>query len=167
MSSPRLQLKYPLQSFSFIFTKTPEFITNTTSTLLSYSSVLSQSLRYPNKLSSAMALNTLLYSSKLCIPHKTTQKVPSSESSHLLLRFRSHPTNIGQTRPRESLCHRIVWKQKTLEFLLGLGVSLTLTLTGSASAVDLPLLGPLQLNEPSNALSLPTWAIHVSSVVEW
>nr|AFK35560.1 unknown [Lotus japonicus] len=25
----------------------------------------------------------------------------------------------------------------------------------------------LQLHEPSNALSLPTWAVHVSSVVEW
>jgi hypothetical protein len=25
----------------------------------------------------------------------------------------------------------------------------------------------LELQEPSNALSLPTWAVHVSSVVEW
>ncbi|XP_004511637.1 uncharacterized protein [Cicer arietinum] len=25
----------------------------------------------------------------------------------------------------------------------------------------------LELHEPSNALSLPTWAVHVSSVVEW
>ncbi|KAL5708572.1 hypothetical protein ACHQM5_019355 [Ranunculus cassubicifolius] len=34
---------------------------------------------------------------------------------------------------------------------------------GDACANEIPLLG----FEPDNALSLPTWAIHVSSVVEW
>jgi len=34
--------------------------------------------------------------------------------------------------------------------------------TALAAVVD-----SLQLSEPSNALSLPTWAVHVSSVVEW
>ena len=53
-----------------------------------------------------------------------------------------------------------------------LGASLTLTLVGPTLAVELPsflLLGSssMQLSEPTNALSLPTWAIHVSSVVEW
>ncbi|KAM1024715.1 hypothetical protein ACFX13_038736 [Malus domestica] len=43
-----------------------------------------------------------------------------------------------------------------------LGAGLTLAFVGPASASEL-----LPLNEPSNALSLPTWAIHVSSVVEW
>ncbi|KAH8521816.1 hypothetical protein Peur_040434 [Populus x canadensis] len=47
--------------------------------------------------------------------------------------------------------------------LLGAGVALTAL--EPASAAELPLLG--QLSEPANALSLPTWAIHVSSVVEW
>ncbi|KDP25573.1 hypothetical protein JCGZ_20729 [Jatropha curcas] len=46
-----------------------------------------------------------------------------------------------------------------------LGAGLALTVMGPASAAELPLLG--QLTEPANALSLPTWAIHVSSVVEW
>ncbi|XP_050226668.1 uncharacterized protein LOC126676494 [Mercurialis annua] len=46
-----------------------------------------------------------------------------------------------------------------------LGAGLALTAVAPASAAVLPFLG--QLNEPSNALSLPTWAIHVSSVVEW
>ncbi|KAJ0048208.1 hypothetical protein Pint_14975 [Pistacia integerrima] len=54
--------------------------------------------------------------------------------------------------------------------VIGLVVA-TLALTvevGPASAAELPLLASsLQLNEPSNALSLPTWAVHVSSVVEW
>ncbi|KAM7257699.1 hypothetical protein ACFE04_013440 [Oxalis oulophora] len=56
--------------------------------------------------------------------------------------------------------------------LLG-SACLALSLVGPASAApQLPLILlaeslPLQLAEPSNALSLPTWAIHVSSVVEW
>ncbi|KAB2632601.1 hypothetical protein D8674_028848 [Pyrus ussuriensis x Pyrus communis] len=49
---------------------------------------------------------------------------------------------------------------KNLVGLLGAG--LTLAFVGPALASEL-----LPLNEPSNALSLPTWAIHVSSVVEW
>ncbi|RXI01106.1 hypothetical protein DVH24_001340, partial [Malus domestica] len=51
--------------------------------------------------------------------------------------------------------------RKNLVGLLGAGLTLTLTLVQAASASEL-----LPLNEPSNALSLPTWAIHVSSVVE-
>ncbi|KAG8659339.1 hypothetical protein MANES_02G031801v8 [Manihot esculenta] len=46
-----------------------------------------------------------------------------------------------------------------------IGAGLALSLAGPASASSLPLLA--QLSEPANALSLPTWAIHVSSVVEW
>ncbi|KAA8522304.1 hypothetical protein F0562_012977 [Nyssa sinensis] len=57
--------------------------------------------------------------------------------------------------------------QNTLAALLGAGFALTTTV-GPASAAELPVMGYfLQLNEPANALSLPTWAIHVSSVVEW
>ncbi|KAL5817708.1 hypothetical protein ACOSQ3_026086 [Xanthoceras sorbifolium] len=48
------------------------------------------------------------------------------------------------------------------------GAGLALTLVPPASAAELPLLASsFQLTEPANALSLPTWAIHVSSVVEW
>ncbi|VVB12017.1 unnamed protein product [Arabis nemorensis] len=39
--------------------------------------------------------------------------------------------------------------------------------TTAMAAVDFPVMGSLQLSEPANALSLPTWAVHVSSVVEW
>ncbi|XAR70390.1 hypothetical protein NMG60_11027233 [Bertholletia excelsa] len=49
-----------------------------------------------------------------------------------------------------------------------LGAGFALTLAGSASALELPLSGSsLPLYEPPNALSLPTWVVHVSSVVEW
>lgn len=55
---------------------------------------------------------------------------------------------------------------KTVAGLLGAG--LVLSMLEPASAAELPLLGSsLQLSEPANALSLPTWAVHVSSVVEW
>lgn len=48
-------------------------------------------------------------------------------------------------------------------------------LVGAAGIALISLVGPSHaaaaespfLNEPSNALSLPTWAVHVSSVVEW
>ncbi|KAJ4850175.1 ATP-dependent zinc metalloprotease FTSH 11, chloroplastic/mitochondrial [Turnera subulata] len=51
--------------------------------------------------------------------------------------------------------------------LLGAGLALTFVAPASAAAAaaGLPLLE--QLSEPANALSLPTWAIHVSSVIEW
>ncbi|KAK7307814.1 hypothetical protein VNO77_41211 [Canavalia gladiata] len=45
--------------------------------------------------------------------------------------------------------------------LLGVGVFHFLNFVEPASCLQ------LQLHEPPNALSLPTWAVHVSSVVEW
>lgn len=43
-----------------------------------------------------------------------------------------------------------------------------LTLGGVALlATDPAMAADLLREEPANALSLPTWAIHVSSVVEW
>lgn len=62
----------------------------------------------------------------------------------------------------------LIWNPKPVAGIVG--SFLALALAGSASASELPplLLGTsLPLNEPANALSLPTWAIHVSSVVEW
>ncbi|KAI3982665.1 hypothetical protein MKX01_017919 [Papaver californicum] len=50
-------------------------------------------------------------------------------------------------------------------------LALVIATNQSASAAEFPSVmdtfSSLQLNEPQNALSLPTWAIHVSSVVEW
>lgn len=50
------------------------------------------------------------------------------------------------------------------------GIALATLMLGpaTASASEIAIMGSsFQFNEPSNALSLPTWAIHVSSVVEW
>ena len=45
---------------------------------------------------------------------------------------------------------------------VGAGVLQLLTFVEPALSLQLPL----QLHEPPNALSLPTWAIHISSVVD-
>lgn len=58
-------------------------------------------------------------------------------------------------------------KLKNAATILGVtGIALATVMLGpdTASASEI---ASLQFNEPSNALSLPTWAIHVSSVVEW
>ncbi|XP_038876845.1 ycf49-like protein [Benincasa hispida] len=55
---------------------------------------------------------------------------------------------------------------KTMMLFLGTGFTLALLGPESASAAT-QLQSSLLFNEPQNALSLPTWAIHVSSVVEW
>ncbi|XP_047977646.1 ycf49-like protein isoform X2 [Salvia hispanica] len=46
--------------------------------------------------------------------------------------------------------------------LIGAAGITIMSLAGPSSAAEFPI-----LTEPSNALSLPTWAVHVSSVVEW
>ncbi|KAJ8498813.1 hypothetical protein OPV22_009365 [Ensete ventricosum] len=45
--------------------------------------------------------------------------------------------------------------------------SLAMAASAQALPVDAPVLAFAALQEPENALSLPTWAIHVSSVIEW
>lgn len=47
--------------------------------------------------------------------------------------------------------------------LLATGFVSALVVGPASAATELPILGA----EPSNALSLPTWAVHVSSVAEW
>jgi hypothetical protein len=44
-------------------------------------------------------------------------------------------------------------------------VALTAAAAAVAAAASPPALAAL--SEPANALSLPTWAVHVSSVSEW
>ncbi|KAK7822070.1 ycf49-like protein [Quercus suber] len=112
-----------------------------------------------------MAITTLFYPPKLSFPHRPTRQV-SSSTPH------SKTQTQIQTRTRNSINHGTIQNPKTTMAAALLGAGLTLTLVGPTSAAELPsllLLGStsMQLSEPTNALSLPTWAIHVSSVVEW
>ncbi|CAI0476709.1 unnamed protein product [Linum tenue] len=80
------------------------------------------------------------------------------------------PTFPNSPSPRKLVCLRtppIAAAKNPVNFgVAGLvGAGLVLTFIGPASAVNLPLVG--ELSEPANALSLPTWAVHVSSVAEW
>lgn len=64
----------------------------------------------------------------------------------------------------------IVQGQKCRGALLGAAALALTTFVGQCCAAELPAAtigSSFQFNEPSNALSLPTWAVHVSSVVEW
>ncbi|KAL2902234.1 Ycf49-like protein [Bienertia sinuspersici] len=56
--------------------------------------------------------------------------------------------------------------QKWILPLLSAGVAMALV-GPTIAAESPPLLYSIELHEPSNALSLPTWAVHVSSVAEW
>ncbi|XP_044512122.1 uncharacterized protein LOC123230077 isoform X2 [Mangifera indica] len=57
---------------------------------------------------------------------------------------------------------------KAVVGLVGAGLVFMVVGVGPASTAELPLLASsLQLSEPANALSLPTWVVHISSVVEW
>ncbi|XP_028762759.1 uncharacterized protein LOC114721117 [Neltuma alba] len=103
------------------------------------------------------------YSPKL----SCTSKIPLPTRFSCL----SHPKSTAPATPTQAAPPKLVISDifrspKTRAALLGVG--LLLTFTESASSMELPLLGSaLQLDEPSNALSLPTWTVHVSSVIEW
>ncbi|KAM7525652.1 hypothetical protein LguiA_015554 [Lonicera macranthoides] len=109
-----------------------------------------------------MVTLALLSPSKSFFPSKFNQSHPLS-SPILIQSSRVDAIQRNQTlKPSTTLQNKIA-----MVSLLGAGFALT-TIAEPASASELPLLGSsLQLTEPPNALSLPTWAIHVSSVVEW
>ncbi|XP_062074142.1 uncharacterized protein LOC133778280 [Humulus lupulus] len=106
-----------------------------------------------------MAMNAFLFSMHY-FPLKPTLNTFSSLSPPPI-RSQLTPPPVQPRKPT----YGFLQNPKTMVGLLGAG--LTLTLMGPASATELPFLGSFQLSEPSNALSLPTWAVHVSSVVEW
>ncbi|XP_021754017.1 uncharacterized protein LOC110719395 isoform X1 [Chenopodium quinoa] len=69
----------------------------------------------------------------------------------------------NQTQKTTFICKN----QKWVPALLSAGVALALVGPAIAADSSPPLLSSIGLHEPSNALSLPTWAVHVSSVAEW
>ncbi|KAK1384877.1 hypothetical protein POM88_022612 [Heracleum sosnowskyi] len=72
------------------------------------------------------------------------------------------PTPTHCTLPSHKTHFPIIFNIKNAKAaaLIGTGLAIT-ALVSPATAVE------LTLTEPTNALSLPTWAIHVSSVAEW
>uniref|UniRef100_A0A1J3CF28 Ycf49-like protein n=2 Tax=Noccaea caerulescens TaxID=107243 RepID=A0A1J3CF28_NOCCA len=64
---------------------------------------------------------------------------------------------------RRSLIHDPI----SLSGLIGTGLAAAAFVATGPDATAMAAMDSLQLSEPANALSLPTWAVHVSSVVEW
>ena len=54
-----------------------------------------------------------------------------------------------------------------LSGLIGTGLVAATFIAAGPDSTAMAAVDSLQLTEPANALSLPTWAVHVSSVVEW
>ncbi|XP_012833599.1 PREDICTED: uncharacterized protein LOC105954475 [Erythranthe guttata] len=68
------------------------------------------------------------------------------------------------TAPKKSVSTESNQSSKAINILIGAAGITIISLVGPTHAAES---SSLFLNEPSNALSLPTWAVHVSSVVEW
>ncbi|RDX70871.1 hypothetical protein CR513_49837, partial [Mucuna pruriens] len=90
---------------------------------------------------------------------------PSMAATTLYLAKPCCPPKIPFTRVSNSGIGSVKCKVETKAKagLMGLGLFHLLNFVEPAWCLELQL----QLHEPSNALSLPTWAIHVSSVAEW
>ncbi|CAN8274171.1 unnamed protein product [Cochlearia groenlandica] len=88
------------------------------------------------------------------------RRIPSQNRSSP----RSPPPLTTVTEPISQNLNRI-----SLSGLIGTGLvaaAAAFVATGPESTA-LAAVDSFQLSEPANALSLPTWAVHVSSVVEW
>ncbi|KAL0296101.1 UNVERIFIED_CONTAM: hypothetical protein Sradi_6662200 [Sesamum radiatum] len=103
--------------------------------------------------------------SSLCFPPPIFLQKPgqdhiftatSSSTLHISAAKRGELTVKGPvlTRFRES--------SNAMTILMGAAGIALISLAGPAHAAESPV-----FSEPSNALSLPTWAIHISSVSEW
>ncbi|KAL2543891.1 hypothetical protein Fot_13124 [Forsythia ovata] len=100
-----------------------------------------------------MGILALISPPKPIFLHKSKQTHLSSPNSHAFAAKETIARHIKFS---------IFQNPRTITVLFGAaGIALT-TIVGPAAATESPL-----FNEPANALSLPTWAIHVSSVVEW
>ncbi|KAK6117137.1 hypothetical protein DH2020_049182 [Rehmannia glutinosa] len=94
----------------------------------------------------------------LCPPKPIFLQKPKQAHSKLHI-FAAKRSNLTAKRPILTLSQQ---SSKAMAILIGAAGITLISLVGPTHAADFPV-----LSEPSNALSLPTWAVHVSSVVEW
>ena len=84
----------------------------------------------------------------------------------ICIQVAAEPSKLPKLLRREGGLKRVVRQRGCLkEDVLtgvGLGVATAVLMGSPVSALELAM-----MPEPSNALSLPTWIIHVSSVLEW
>ncbi|KZV45332.1 hypothetical protein F511_04070 [Dorcoceras hygrometricum] len=84
------------------------------------------------------------------------------QSHAITSKFDDFAAKRTQHASQSIICARFQPSPKANGLWIGAAGIAFISLVGSSNAVESPF-----LNEPSNALSLPTWAIHVSSVAEW
>lgn len=105
-----------------------------------------------------MAVPTLISIPKLPL-------FPQTNRTHFLL---SAKQRSQFSSPIESCSSQNLKNAATILGVTGIALATLMVGPETASASEIAIMGSsFQFNEPSNALSLPTWAIHVSSVVEW
>lgn len=106
----------------------------------------------------AMAVSTLISIPKLPL-------LPKSNKTQFLLSSKQRSLF---SSPIESCSSQNLKNAATVLGVTGIALATLMVEPAAASASEIAIMGSFsQFNEPSNALSLPTWAIHVSSVVEW
>ncbi|XP_010448827.1 PREDICTED: uncharacterized protein LOC104731211 isoform X2 [Camelina sativa] len=93
-----------------------------------------------------------------CCAKPSFRRIPIKTSS-------SSPfTNLNESWIRSrSLTHDPI----ALSGLIRTGLVAAAFIAAGPESSAMAAVDSLQLSEPANALSLPTWAVHVSSVVEW
>ncbi|MCD7446969.1 hypothetical protein HAX54_020747 [Datura stramonium] len=114
-----------------------------------------------------MAVPTLISVTKLpFFPQpKRTQFTSQTTNSKFLLSAKQRSLF---SAPIESCSSQSLKNAATILGVTGIALATLMVGPATASASEVAIMGSsFQFNEPSNALSLPTWAIHVSSVVEW
>lgn len=95
-----------------------------------------------------------------CCAKPNLRRIPSQSRSS------SHITTLNEPVIRirsRSLIHDPI----LLSGLIGTGLVTATFMAAGPDSTAMAAVDSLQLSEPANALSLPTWAVHVSSVVEW
>ncbi|KAL0445885.1 UNVERIFIED_CONTAM: hypothetical protein Slati_1716400 [Sesamum latifolium] len=103
--------------------------------------------------------------SSLCFPPSIF--LPKPGQDHLFTATSSSKLNISAAKRSERtekipVLNRFQESSKAMTILMGAAGIALISLSGPAYAAESPV-----FSEPSNALSLPTWAIHISSVSEW
>ncbi|XP_010433985.1 PREDICTED: uncharacterized protein LOC104718024 [Camelina sativa] len=93
-----------------------------------------------------------------CCAKPSSRPIPIKTSSSSPL------ATLNESRIRSrSLTHDPI----ALSGLIGAGLVAAAFVAAGPDSSAMAAVDSLQLNEPANALSLPTWAVHFSSVVEW
>ncbi|KAL0326473.1 UNVERIFIED_CONTAM: Ycf49-like protein [Sesamum angustifolium] len=103
--------------------------------------------------------------SSLCFPPSIFLQKPGQD--HIFTATSSSTLHIsaakrGELTVKGPVLTRFRQSSNAMTILMGAAGIALISLAGPAHAAESPV-----FSEPSNALSLPTWAIHISSVSEW